>query len=170
MTDIDMGRLAAAYACAVQPQSSFDFVADLLTQRFSPRLMTFFAWSQGSDLCERVWSNNLEKYPVSTGKKMGPTAWGQTVLREKQPWFGEDEAAMQRTFPDHELIKTVGCASCMSVPVVAAGQAIGAISILHVEGTYRTADLDDLSALSGLLVAPLLMRASVRDHDLFAVN
>ncbi|WP_417812882.1 GAF domain-containing protein [Thalassospira alkalitolerans] len=158
MTDIAFGRLAAAYASSAQPQSSYDFVAELLTDRFGPRLMTFFAWSQGNDLCERVWSNNPEKYPVSIGKKMGPTDWGKTVLHEKTPWFGEDETAMRGAFPDYELIKSVGCASCLSAPVVASGQSIGAISILHEEGVYKSSDLDDLTALSALLVVPLLLR------------
>ncbi len=89
---------------------------------------------------------------------MGPTDWGKTVLHEKTPWFGEDEAAMRVVFPDYELIKSVGCASCLSAPVVASGQSIGAISILHEEGVYQSSDLDDLTALSALLVVPLLLR------------
>ncbi|MFH1806761.1 MAG: GAF domain-containing protein [Pseudomonadota bacterium] len=157
MTDIPLGQLAVAYAAAAQPQSSFEAVAALYQNRFTPRLMTFFAWNSGDDFCQRVWSSNPEKYPTSTGKKMGPTGWGQTVLHDQTPWFGQDEAAMRTAFPDHELIKSLGCASCLSVPVVAAGQSIGAISILHAQGIYTASDLTDLSALSVLLVAPLLM-------------
>ncbi|NIZ01739.1 GAF domain-containing protein [Thalassospira lucentensis] len=158
MINIDLGQLAAGYGATNQPQSSFDCVADIFIKRFDPRLMTFFAWGQGDDLCERVWSNNPEKYPVPFGKKMGPTKWGQTVLREQTPWFGKDEAAMEDAFPDHKLIKSVGCSSCLSAPVVANGQSVGAVSILHAQGTYTASDLHDVTQLTALLVAPLLLR------------
>jgi hypothetical protein len=64
---------------------------------------------------------------------------------------------MREAFPDHELIKSLGCSACLSVPVVAMGKSIGAISILHEEGKYSTSDLGDLAACSALLVVPLLL-------------
>ncbi|HBN49205.1 transcriptional regulator with GAF, ATPase, and Fis domain [Thalassospira sp. MBR-102] len=157
MTDIDLVRLAGAYAAKAQPEASLDAIADLYDCRFKPRLMTFFAWDNGDDMCRRVWSNNPEKYPTSAKKKMGPTQWGQTVLRDQTPWFGKNETAMREAFPDHELIKSLGCSACLSVPVVAMGKSIGAISVLHEEGKYSTSDLGDLAACSALLVVPLLL-------------
>jgi hypothetical protein len=153
-----IGDLTMALAQGGQPQATFQAFGNVCAQAFGHRLFTILAWQAGSEELERVYSSRPAEYPLSARKRMGPTPWGSHVLAGGQPWFGQTAEDMRWAFPDHELIASLGCASCLNVPVRWNGSVLGAVSVLDAEGAYQTTDLDRLDAMSGFLVAPLLTR------------
>ena len=43
---------------------------------------------------------------------------------------------ISEVFPDHALIKSLGCESCMNVPIVVGGAVIGTLNCLDVAGHF----------------------------------
>jgi GAF domain-containing protein len=89
----------------------------------------------------RLYSSNHEAYPVTGRKLMGPTPWGAHVIIEGQPWLGYNSADLNWAFPDHALIRSLGCGSCLSIPVRENDQTLGTLNILDAEGRYSQDDL-----------------------------
>lgn len=145
-----------AHSAADQPSAAVSAFANLCADRFGVKLLTVFAWDAGDDLCTRIWSNQPDSYPVPATKKMGPTRWGDTVLRERQSWCGPTRADMREAFFDHALIESLGCGACLSAPVIWQDRVIGAVSVLDAEGSYQQADAEALGQMTWLLVPALL--------------
>jgi len=158
--EVDSRRWAAglsqAFAGPGQPQAAFQAFDRLCAETFGHRLFTILAWEGGADELERVYSSRPVEYPVSARKRMGPTPWGELVLRQGRPWLGTGAQDIRWAFPDHELIASLGCAACLNAPVHWNGTVLGAINILDAEGVYTPPDLEALEAMSGFLVGPLL--------------
>ena len=103
----------------------------------------------------RLYSSNREAYPVTGRKLMGPTPWGAHVIIEGQPWLGHTAADLKWAFPDHGLIASLGCGSCLSIPVRENDQTLGTLNILDAEGRYAQDDLIRASAYAASAI-PLL--------------
>jgi chemotaxis receptor (MCP) glutamine deamidase CheD len=86
---------------------------------------------------------------------MGPTPWGAHVIIEGQPWLGHTAADLEWAFPDHTLIASLGCGSCLSIPVRENDQTLGTLNILDAEGRYAQDDLIRASAYAASAI-PLL--------------
>lgn len=158
MTDmtIPLQALSQAHAAADQPDAAIAGFAAICAQRFGLRLLTVFAWDAGDDLCTRIWSNRPDAYPFPATKPMGPTPWGDTVLRARKPWCGPAVQDMRAAFFDHMLIASLGCGACLSAPVVWQDRVIGAVSVLDAEGAYGQADAEALGAMTWALIPALL--------------
>lgn len=148
--------LSHAFAKTGQPQAAFSAFDRLCADAFGHRLFTILAWEGDGDELERVHSSRPVEYPVSARKRMGPTPWGERVLKEGRSWYGSGGDDMRWAFPDHELIASLGCAACLNAPVRWNGTVLGAINLLDAEGAYTSSDLEALEAISGFLVGPLL--------------
>lgn len=151
-----MADLSHALSGAGQPQTTFRAFDRICAELFGHRLFTILAWEAGADEVERVYSSRPAEYPISARKRMGPTPWGERVLRQGRSWLGTSARDMRWAFPDHDLIAGLGCAACLNAPVRWNGTVLGAINILDAEGAYTPPDLEALEAMSGFLVGPLL--------------
>ncbi len=104
----------------------------------------------------RVYSSNEQAYPVFGRKAMGPTPWGDLVLKRQQPFLGRDMEAIRWAFYDHELIASLGLGCVINVPVLYNGETIGTMNLLDAEHRYSEADLAQAVALAPLLVPAFL--------------
>lgn len=143
-------------ACETAP-ASFEQVEEICRRAFGFRLFTVLRNRPESGEIERVYSSNTAKYPPGGRKPMGPTPWGDIVLRKGDCWLGSNARDIRWAFPDAELILSLGCQSCACVPVLEANQTIGVLSLSHEADHYGLRDLTLLSLISGLLL-PLLKR------------
>ena len=58
-------------------------------------------------------------------------------------------------FPDHALIRSLGCESCVNIPVRWDGQTIGMLNVLHEANWYTAADVPTFGIFAAL-AAPAL--------------
>lgn len=152
--------LGRAQAAPGQPQALFDAFEQLCADAVGHRLFTLLAWQPHSGEVARVHSSRPAEYPLRGRKPMGPTEWGARVLHRGEPWLGRTADDIVWAFPDHELIASLGCASCMSVPVLWDGRVLGVIAVLDAAGAYDEADLHGLGRIAPLLAPGFL---SLRD-------
>ncbi len=111
----------------------------------------------------RIYSSDPAAYPVSGRKPIVPNAWTRKVLDGKQPFVANTIDEIAEVFPDHPLIKSLGCESCLNVPVIVAGAVRGTINILDVAGHFTPERVATAMALTPLYAVVLLAALAVED-------
>lgn len=95
----------------------------------------------------RVYSSHPEVYPVLGTKPIVLDDWFEAMRTERRITAINTAEGMEGQFPDLDLIRSLGCNSSISVPVMVGNELIGTINALDKEGQYgpeaiaRAADL-----------------------------
>lgn len=124
------------------------------------KLFTLMAIDHARGEAARIYTSHPAEYPVGGRKPLGRmTGWGEIVLERRQPWIGRDMEDIRFAFFDHALIESMGCASCLNMPVIddaAPGgpRVIGTMNLLHEAGHYTEDDAVRLAPFAALLVQP----------------
>jgi hypothetical protein len=109
--------LTHALADTGQPLAMFKALEKLADDTIGIKLFTLMTIDQSRGVAHRKYSNQPDAYPTS----------GNSI---------EEIAAV---FPDYELIQSLGCESCLNLPIVINGTVIGTLNCLHEAGHYTTA-------------------------------
>jgi hypothetical protein len=154
-----LARLARATAEAETPQQAFVAAETAVRALTGFRLFTILFVTRAGDEVERVHSSDPAAYPLTGRKRMGPTPWGTHVLDGQQAWHGADAEAIRWAFPDHALIASLGCGSCINIPVIIMRQLIGTLNVLDAPGVLRADQIPSLQAVAPAIALPLLRMA-----------
>ncbi len=125
------------------------------------RLFTALFVVLGGAEAERVHSSDPDAYPLTGRKRMGPTPWGDHVLRQGHAWRGSTAEDIRSAFPDPALIASLGCAASINIPVREAGEVIGTLNIHDAAGAYAAADVAVTQVIAGFLPGALRRAASL---------
>ena len=154
MTDLDHFR--RALETARDADAAFKALEDLTRATIGVKLFTLMTVDEAAGLARRRYSNMPEAYPVSGSKPLHDDPWSDTVLKRHETHVMNDYAHIARTFPDHELIRSLGCESCINVPVVVGGEVLGTINCLDVAGHYTPERVEKAQSLKLPAAAALL--------------
>jgi GAF domain-containing protein len=149
-------RLVATLSRLHQPTELLHEAADLLGQRIGHRLFTVLLICANRADTMRVYSDNLDAYPVNRLKRMGVTPWGDRVIHGGETWIGSNDEEIAWAFPDHALIRSLGLASALSVPVVFDGKCLAVLNLQHEAGWYRPEHVPLAQELAPFLIPDLL--------------
>ena len=131
-----------------QPRAVFAALEALTRETVGTLLFTAMTHDTEALRSFRIYSGNATAYPVSGWKPLKPEGpWYQRVIAGKQPFSALTIEEIAVVFPDHELIKSLGCESALNLPAVVAGRVIGTINLLHEKGYYTPARVAAASAL-----------------------
>ncbi|BCH20668.1 hypothetical protein MesoLjLc_04420 [Mesorhizobium sp. L-8-10] len=147
-------QLLPILAAPGQPETTFHAAEEASRKAIGQQLFTLL-FVDGDEVA-RIYSSDPEAYPVSGRKKMGPTPWGDHVLRDKKPLLLPDRAGIKWAFFDHELIYSLGLGSCINIPSIYNGKVIGTINLLAPEGVLTNEDLEIANQLGPVLVPAFL--------------
>ena len=128
----------ATAAPGATPQAAFDALCRLTQESVGAKLFTVTLQDRATGGSRRAYSNMPEAYPVSGTKPAGQTDWSRQVLVEKRTFVANDIDSIAAVFPDHALIKSLGCESVINVPIVVGGKVLGTINCLHEAGFYTS--------------------------------
>src|SRR6478735_3900669 len=157
----DLAALSRLLAEPGQPDTLFKAFEAATKQLVGHELFTLL-YVDGEEVA-RIYSNRPAEYPVSGRKTMGPTPWGDHVLKGRKPYLGRDKAGIRWAFFDHALIESMGLGSVINVPALYDGKVVGTINLLAPEGFYREEHVPLVERLAPLLVpAFLAARAAAR--------
>ena len=131
-------------------------VDELLQQQIGHKLFTILLLAANKEDTSRVYSNNLDAYPVNRIKRMGVTLWGRQVIHAGQPYIAKNDADIQWAFPDHALIKSLGLSSALSVPIVYQGQCLAVLNLQHEDNWYREAHVAIAESVNAFLIPEML--------------
>lgn len=144
---MDMTVFTRAIAAPDQPAAAFRAVCDMAAEIVGVKLFTMLTIDQTAGLLRRSFSNMPDAYPAGGTKKMADTRITDLMLNERMPVLSDGADAVRESFYDHELIFSLGCESCLNVPVVVADEVIGSVNMLHAAGHYTQERITAASAL-----------------------
>jgi hypothetical protein len=139
---------------APSPQVFYQAIDASVKRLVGHRLFTLLVVVEGGAAVERIHSSDPAAYPLTGRKPMGPTPWGDHVIKGRQPWHGRTLTDIRWAFPDHELIASLGCGSCINIPVIVMGRMIGTMNVLDAENAYDDRAVEALGLYAPLLALP----------------
>lgn len=155
----DMAKLTAAVAEADTADTAFAAVADAADRFIGHRLFTIMAFDADAMQVQRLYSSNVQAYPVGGWKDKRDTQWGRHVLEEGRPFLGHNAEDIRVNFDDHRRIHELGLESALNIPVRIFGTTIGTMNLLHQAEYYDAADIERGWIIAGQLVGPLSVAA-----------
>jgi hypothetical protein len=111
------------------------------------RLVTVMVFDPDDGSAGREWTNMPDVYPVSGRKPMNTTHWTEQVFGRHETFVANSIDEIAAVFDDHPLIASLGCESCMNLPIVIGGQVMGTINCLDAAGYWTAARLAEARAL-----------------------
>lgn len=143
----------------------YQALCDLVVAELDVSLFTVMTFDPETSEAQRIWSNQPEAYPAGGRKPAPETDWGKQVLEDHEPFVGNSIEALAEHFSDHELIRSLGCESCLNLPVVLDGKVLGTLNCLGGPGHFTP----ERVARAARLVAPgavcLLRQKSIEERN-----
>ncbi|MFV0385335.1 GAF domain-containing protein [Paracoccus sp. (in: a-proteobacteria)] len=141
---------AAAIAAPGGEAACMAALCALTQQEIGAVLFTVMTFDEATRCATRIWSNMPDAYPAGGTKPVGETAWVDLVLNRHQPFVANNIDEIAAHFGDHDLIRSLGCESCLNLPLVIAGRVPGTLNCLDVAGHYTP----ERVARAARLIAP----------------
>ena len=148
--------LSRALGSPGQPQVGLAAMDAALASMIGHRLFTVLVLDEARGLNQRFHSSRPIEYPVGGYKPLRrDSEYFRQVVTLGEPRFCRDREDIISAFPDHELILSLGCESCVNMPIRWNGHTLGALNLLHAAGHYSDAQIPLLRVFAALAVAPL---------------
>jgi len=149
-------------ACGIagdgQPAQGLRVLADILADRIGYRLFTVLVLDRDKGLSRRYYSSQPDAYPPGGSKPIREdSVFFSTVVQAKKPRICTDYLACIKAFPDHELIRSLGCESAINVPVCWDGHVIASLNLLHKEGWYISDMFEELTSYAAMSI-PIIQK------------
>lgn len=131
-----MANITDALAAPNQPSAIFKALERRVDETIGVKLFTLMEINYEERVVRRNYSNMPEAYPVSGEKPFHDNAWTEIVQNQHRTFVANSIDEIAAVFGDHELIQSLGCESCINIPVVIKGRVIGTLNCLHEAGHY----------------------------------
>lgn len=151
--------LANAVADATgQPGTALDALRVLADTLVGARMFTVLAFDFARQQMVRLYSSDQAIYPVNAADPITDTIWERTLIGDRKPLVLNDPEAMAVLLPNVPQLVALGCEAMLNLPIVVAGQSIGAINLLDRSGRYTPERVEAAKALVPGAAAILLWR------------
>lgn len=162
MMDRNWLTFLAALAAREQPQATLLALQTLFRREVGAGLFTVMTFDAPTGLSQRIHSSHPKDYPISGVKPISLGLWSRTVIDERKTFVANSIEAISEVFPDHELIRSLGCESVVNLPLVFADAVIGTVNLLDGRGYYTPDRVAKIESLSPFGAAALLAASAVR--------
>lgn len=148
-----------------QPQASFKALEHLVHQTVGARLFTLMELDRQRGVAWRNYSNMPDAYPVSGEKPIIEDAWSDTVDKQQSIFVANNIDELAAVFSDYKLIQSLGCESCINIPIFIAGSLRGTLNCLHESNHYNEKRVSDAEQLIAPGTLVFLMAAACRNGE-----
>lgn len=131
-----MTDFTKAMASTDQPMATFKALEALVNKTIGVKLFTLMEVDNERGVARRNYSNMPDAYATSGEKPIQDNSWTQQVQGRQETFVANSIEEIAAVFPDHELIKSLGCESCLNLPIVVNGSVIGTLNCLHDAGHF----------------------------------
>jgi hypothetical protein len=132
-----MTDMAAAVASPNnQPETAFKALEQLVQDTIGVKLFTLMEVDHRRDVAWRSYTNMPQAYPTKGEKPRVQNGWSDIVDGRHETFVANTIEDIAAVFPDYELIRSLGCESCLNLPIVINGEMRGTMNCLHVAGHY----------------------------------
>ena len=125
------------------------------------RLFTLTAINMAVMQVRRVYSSHPDVYPLLGTKPIVLDDWFRSMQTERRITAINTAADMEGQFPDLTLIRSLGCNSSLSIPIMAGNDLLGTINALDAEGSYPD---DAIDRAADLIIPATAVFLILRSH------
>lgn len=118
-------------------------------------LFTILKYVDDATAVERVYSSDEVAYPVGGRKTLSSISMNHRAMDQGAVFLAANREEIRQTYPDHELIFSLGITAILNAPIHYLGRRLGTLNLSGVEGGYDALDKEKAKVLAGLL-APTL--------------
>lgn len=108
----------------------------LVREVIGAKLFTVMLSDMKAGLARRAYTSDPANYPASGTKPTHRNEWFDIVHGERRAFVANTIEDIAKVFPDHELIKSLGCESVINLPVYIGGEMLGTVNCLDVAHHY----------------------------------
>jgi len=110
---------------------------------------------------QRLWSSNVQAYPVAGLKRKTLTSWSRQLLLRHEVFVGEGAGVLAAVFDDHPRITALGLRSVVNVPLLMGGRCAATFNVLGCHAHWRASDVALIRLLAVLATPWILQGASL---------
>lgn len=160
-----MNDMAAALSKPenLQPDVTFHALEALVNEVIGVRLFTVMERDAARGVSWRSYSNMPDAYPVTGEKPFHADRWTETVVNRGETFVANSVEEFADVFSDYELIRSLGCESCLNLPIVIGGELRGTLNCLHDAGHFTPERIAAAENLKLPGAAAFLMAAATRN-------
>lgn len=122
----------------------FDILAERVRENVGYRLMTVLVPSSAAPFLMRVFSTNLDQYPLGRADPVEDTIWFRRLFSEGEAIIANDEEAIEAWLPGFDAYVAQGYGSLANVPIVISGTTIGLLNLMDASGHYTPERIEAL--------------------------
>jgi hypothetical protein len=152
----DWTSFLAAVAAPDQPVATLAALQVRFRSVVDARLFTVMVYEQKTGMARRIHTSHPQEYPVSGTKPLSRGKWSDAIVGGRRCFVANTIEAISEVFPDHELIKSLGCESVVNLPVLFAGEVIGTVNLLDRRDYYLPERVARIESLAPFATVALL--------------
>lgn len=147
-----------------QPLATFQALEEIVQSTLGVKLFTIMEVDNKREVAWRSYTNMPNAYPLLGEKPKPKNRWSDIVERQKKTFVANSIEEIAEVFSDHELIQSLGCESCLNLPVFVDGKLRGTLNCLHESGYFTTEKVEAAEALKEAGALAFLLAESIRNQ------
>lgn len=147
-----------------QPETAFKALQQLVEDTIGAKLFTLMEIDHNRDVAWRSYTNMPDAYPTKGEKPRIQNKWSDIVDGRHETFVANTIEEIAEVFGDHELIQSLGCESCLNLPIVINGKLRGTLNCLHEAGHYTPERISAAQTLKLAGALAFLLAESIRNE------
>ncbi|MEE9429344.1 MAG: GAF domain-containing protein [Paracoccaceae bacterium] len=147
-----------------QPETIFKALEQLVQDTIGVKLFTLMEVDHRRDVAWRNYTNMPVAYPTKGEKPRMQNKWSKIVDGRHETFVANSIEEIAEVFPDHALIKSLGCESCLNLPIIINGHLRGTLNCLHEAGHYTPERVQAAQTLKTAGALAFLLAESIRNQ------
>lgn len=131
-------------------------IAALVAETVGFKLLTVLRFVEETQEVERLYSSDPKAYPVGGRKQLKTINKDHSLAANGEIFLAADEAQVRHTFPDHDLIFSLGAGAVLNAPIRYEGRRLGTLNCCGPANSYGPREIENAKILANLLTATVL--------------
>ena len=124
-------------AVARGPDALFALLAERVARAVGYDLLTVLAPTPGGRVLTRLFSTNVEQYPLGDADRVEDTAWFRQLFGRGEPIIANNGPEIDRWLPGFDAyFAEQGYGALANVPVIVAGRPVGLVNMMGQAGHF----------------------------------
>lgn len=153
----DPEKLSELVSGADAAVAVFDYAMQNLNNLLVDGLTTASVYDLGEMRSRRVYSEDMNAYPVGNFKRLDRNRYFDTVIEGKNAFSTTTIEEIAEVFFDWEKIRDLGFESNLNIPAVANGEVIGTANLLGPKGRFDAATVRAALAWQPVITTAFLL-------------
>jgi GAF domain-containing protein len=147
-----------------QPETTYMALERLVDETIGVKLFTIMEIDHDRNVAWRSYTNMPEAYPALGEKPRTQNKWSDIVEVQHKTFVANTIEEIAEVFPDYELIQSLGCESCLNLPIFINGEMRGTLNCLHEAGHFTPERVAAAETLKTAGALAFLLAESIRDQ------